>query len=197
MKRFLKILTGLLFTTGFILIGYALYHIWDGNYQVEKRIVEAKKIVEQNNNDSQIDPSSLSYQKGETIGILKIPKLKKELPIIEGTDEEELEKGVGHYTGTAYPLQNDQIVLSGHRDTVFRNFGELETGDTFIVELEYGKFKYEIYEMDIVPADDTTVIRSTAPDEILTVTTCYPFHYIGNAPERAIFYAKPVSKGKE
>ncbi|NWN98490.1 MAG: class D sortase, partial [Bacillus sp. (in: Bacteria)] len=149
-------------------------------------------IVEQNNNDSQIDPSSISYQQGETIGILKIPKLKKELPIIEGTDEEELEKGVGHYTGTAYPLQNDQIVLSGHRDTVFRNFGELETGDTFIVELEYGKFKYEIYEMDIVPADDTTVIRSTAPDEILTVTTCYPFHYIGNAPERAIFYAKPV-----
>lgn len=197
MKRFLKILIGLLFTTGFILIGYALYHIWDGNNQVEKRIVEAKKIVEQNNNDSQIDPSSLSYQKGETIGILKIPKLKKELPIIEGTDEEELEKGVGHYTGTAYPLQNDQIVLSGHRDTVFRNFGELETGDTFIVELEYGKFKYEIYEMDIVPADDTTVIRSTAPDEILTVTTCYPFHYIGNAPERAIFYAKPVSTGKE
>lgn len=192
MKRFLKILIGLLFTTGFILIGYALYHIWDGNNQVEKRIVEAKKIVEQNNNDSQIDPSSLSYEKGETIGILKIPKLKKELPIIEGTDEEELEKGVGHYTGTAYPLQNDQIVLSGHRDTVFRNFGELETGDTFIVELEYGKFKYEIYEMDIVPADDTTVIRSTAPDEILTVTTCYPFHYIGNAPERAIFYAKPV-----
>ncbi|PAC35699.1 class D sortase [Caldifermentibacillus hisashii] len=192
MKRFLKILIGLLFTTGFILIGYALYHIWDGNNQVEKRIVEAKKIVEQNNNDSQIDPSSLSYQKGETIGILKIPKLKKELPIIEGTDEDELEKGVGHYTGTAYPLQNDQIVLSGHRDTVFRNFGELETGDTFIVELEYGKFKYEIYEMDIVPADDTTVIRSTAPDEILTVTTCYPFHYIGNAPERAIFYAKPV-----
>ncbi|AWI13595.1 class D sortase [Caldifermentibacillus hisashii] len=197
MKRFLKILIGLLFTTGFILIGYALYHIWDGNNQVEKRIVEAKKIVEQNNNDSQIDPSSLSYQKGETIGILKIPKLKKELPIIEGTDEEELEKGVGHYTGTAYPLQNDQIVLSGHRDTVFRNFGELETGDTFIVELEYGKFKYEIYEMDIVPADDTTVIRSTAPDEILTVTTCYPFHYIGNAPERAIFYAKPVSTGKK
>ncbi|WP_404996338.1 class D sortase [Caldifermentibacillus hisashii] len=197
MKRFLKILTGLLFTTGFILIGYALYHIWDGNNQVEKRMVEAKKIVEQNNNDSQIDPSSLSYQKGETIGILKIPKLKKELPIIEGTDEEELEKGVGHYTGTAYPLQNDQIVLSGHRDTVFRNFGELETGDTFIVELEYGKFKYEIYEMDIVPADDTTVIRSTAPDEILTVTTCYPFHYIGNAPERAIFYAKPVSTGKK
>lgn len=197
MKRFLKILIGLLFTTGFILIGYALYHIWDGNNQVEKRIVEAKKIVEQNNNDSQIDPSSLSYQKGETIGILKIPKLKKELPIIEGTDKEELEKGVGHYTGTAYPLQNDQIVLSGHRDTVFRNFGELETGDTFIVELEYGKFKYEIYEMDIVPADDTTVIRSTAPDEILTVTTCYPFYYIGNAPERAIFYAKPVSKGKE
>lgn len=192
MKRFLRVLIGLLFTAGFILVGYALYHIWDGNNQVEKRMEEAKEMVEQNNKESQIDPFSLSYQKGETIGILSIPKLKKELPIIEGTDAEELEKGVGHYIGTAYPLQNDQIVLSGHRDTVFRNFGELETGDTFIVELEYGKFKYDIYKIDIVSADDTTVIRSTAPDEILTVTTCYPFHYIGNAPKRAIFYAKPV-----
>jgi len=44
---------------------------------------------------------------------------------IEGTDEEELAQGVGHYTGTGCPGENKQILLSGHRDTVFRQFGEL------------------------------------------------------------------------
>jgi sortase A len=193
MKHFIKILSILLFTIGILLVGYAVYQIWDGNKQVEKSTAEAKKIVEKADDSPVINPSQITYKTGETIGLLKVPKLNKELPIVEGTDEEELEKGVGHYTGTAYPLQKDQIVLSGHRDTVFRNFGKLKKGDKFIVQLSYGEFTYKIYQIDIVPADDTSVIHSTAPDEILTVTTCYPFYYIGDAPDRAIFYAKPVS----
>src|SRR5690606_9435267 len=131
---------------------------------------------------------------GDTIGLLYIPKLGRDLPIIEGTNPEELERGVGHYLGTALPGQKDQIVLSGHRDTVFRNFDQLAIGDTFVLKLPYGTFEYEIFDTEIVSADDTTVIRSTAPEEILTVTTCYPFYFIGNAPDRFIFYAKPVDE---
>lgn len=131
---------------------------------------------------------------GEVVGILSIPKINGELPIIEGTDEDDLEKGVGHYKGTAYPLQNDQIVLSGHRDTVFRRMGELEIGDIFTVKLPYGNFTYIITETKIVEADDRTVIKSTAPNEILTVTTCYPFSFVGNAPQRYIITALPVDE---
>ncbi|WP_282173150.1 class D sortase [Cytobacillus firmus] len=137
-------------------------------------------------------PIDISFDQGEAIGILKIPRLKAELPIIEGTDEDELEKGVGRYSTTVFPGQHDQILLSGHRDTVFRSLSELEIGDIFEVSMPYGEFTYEITDSKIVDADDTTVIRSTAPNEILTVSTCYPFSYVGNAPSRYILNAKRI-----
>ncbi|MFP7442846.1 class D sortase [Bacillus infantis] len=132
------------------------------------------------------------FKTGDIIGILEIPALKAELPIIEGTDEEELEKGVGHYAGTVFPGQKDQILLSGHRDTVFRKIGELKMGDELVVKMPYGDFTYEIIDSFIVDADDTTVIKPTAPEEILTLSTCYPFYFVGSAPERYILTAKRV-----
>ncbi|MBM7599152.1 LPXTG-site transpeptidase (sortase) family protein [Virgibacillus halotolerans] len=129
-------------------------------------------------------------KEGDTIGLLYIPRLDREIPIISGTDEDELAKGVGHYSSTALPGQKDQILLSGHRDTVFRQFGELENGDEIQVKMESETFVYEIYDTEIVDADDRSIIQPTAPDEVLTLSTCYPFSYIGNAPDRYIVYAK-------
>src|SRR5690606_3224100 len=113
---------------------------------------------------------------------------------VEGVDEEELEKGVGHYKGTAFPSQDGQIVLSGHRDTVFRRLGELQIGDELVVQMPYGEFTYVIEDTDIVDADDRTVINPNIDEELLTVTTCYPFTYVGSAPDRYIIYAKPKVK---
>ncbi|MCU9612999.1 class D sortase [Caldibacillus lycopersici] len=202
MQKVLKVIMILLFVSGLGLVGYSVYQITDGANKVQEKTAEAKDLINEAGYNSKgqpkdvdwskIDVDSLSFDKGETMGILYVPKLDKEIPIVEGTDPDELELGVGHYTGTALPLQKDQIVLSGHRDTVFRNFDQLKIGDSFVVQLPYGSFEYKIYETEIVSADDTTVIRSTAPDEILTVTTCYPFYFLGNAPDRFIFYAKPV-----
>ncbi|MBY6051972.1 class D sortase [Cytobacillus firmus] len=152
-------------------------------YEVNK---ESKSVLQTE------QPIDVFFDQGEAIGILKIPRLKAELPIIEGTDEDELGKGVGHYSTTVFPGQHDQILLSGHRDTVFRSLGELEIGDIFLVSMPYGEFTYEITDSKIVDADDTTVIRSTAPNEILTVSTCYPFSYVGNAPSRYILNAKRI-----
>lgn len=133
----------------------------------------------------------LSFQDGQSIGILEIPIIDKELPIVQGTDEDSLKQGVGHYTGTVYPGQQDQILLSGHRDTAFTGLDKLKTGDSIIVKMQHGTFHYAVVGTEIVDADDTTVIRSTAPVEMLTLSTCYPFRYIGNAPERYIIYAEP------
>lgn len=129
-------------------------------------------------------------QQGDVIGILYIPRLEREIPIISGTDEAQLSRGVGHFTTTSLPGQGDQILLSGHRGTVFRRLGELEHGDKIEVRMRSGIFTYEIFDTEIVDADDRTVIRSTAPDEILTLSTCYPFSYIGSAPDRYIIYAR-------
>ncbi|WP_394582830.1 class D sortase [Cytobacillus firmus] len=153
--------------------------------RIQNEVNKERKSVLQT--EQRID---VSFEQGEAIGILKIPRLEAELPIIEGTDEDELEKGVGHYSTTVFPGQPDQILLSGHRDTVFRRLGELKIGDILQVNMPYGEYKYEITETEIVDADDTTVINSTAPHEILTVSTCYPFSYVGNAPYRYILSAK-------
>lgn len=127
----------------------------------------------------------------DVIGLLEIPKIEAELPIIEGTDEEMLEQGVGHYSASVFPSDGEQILLSGHRDTVFRKFGDLAIGDRFIVKMPYGTFEYEIKHTEIVDKDDTSVIRSMEK-EVLVVSTCYPFHFVGAAPDRYVVYAYPI-----
>lgn len=131
--------------------------------------------------------------KNDVIGLLEIPKIDAELPIIEGTDEEMLDKGVGHYSSGVFPSDGEQILLSGHRDTVFRKFADLKVGDRFIVKMPYGTFEYEMKSSKIVDKDDTSVIRSMG-EEVLVLSTCYPFHYVGPAPDRYVIYAYPVSK---
>lgn len=136
-----------------------------------------------------------SAEYGENLGVLEIPKIDAQLPIVEGTDQESLAKGVGHFQTSSFPLDDNQIVLSGHRDTVFRRMGELELGDVITVKLAYGSFDYEVINTKIVDEDDRTIIVPH-DEEILTVTTCYPFYYVGNAPDRYIVYAKPVWKSE-
>lgn len=201
MKRFslLFILAGL----AFIVIGG--YRLIETKNAQRSSLVEAREIVgEQSKSLVPIDKNqslartktensrSFKPEDGDTVGILSIPRIDAALPIVEGTDPDDLVKGVGHYSDSAYPLQQDQILLSGHRDTVFRRMGELEIGDVFVLQLSYGNFTYEIDNTRIVDADDRTVIKSTAPNEILTVTTCYPFSFIGNAPKRYVLTAKPM-----
>jgi sortase A len=85
---------------------------------------------------------SVYPSKGDNIGSLTIPALKRKLPILQGTDDEELRKGVGHFTQSVLPGEEDNCVLSGHRDTVFRQLGELKIGDLLIVQTAAGTFTY-------------------------------------------------------
>lgn len=181
---------------GLVLLGIGGYQYFKIQAAEKQTMTEATELLEQSSkqdNDAQkVTPQNFFPEMGDAVGILEIPTLEAKLPIVEGTDPDDLEKGVGHYLGSAYPEQNDQIVLSGHRDTVFRSLGDVKVGDTFTVKLPYGDFEYEMVNSKIVDADDTTIIKSTAPDEELVITTCYPFSYVGNAPERYIIYAKPI-----
>ena len=125
---------------------------------------------------------------GDVIGTLSIPKIKKTIKIIEGTGTKELKLGVGHYVGSVLPGVSDNSVLAGHRDSVFRNLGQLKIGDLVTVRTSYGTFVYEVHKIRIVNANDRTVIVPTQ-DAILTLSTCYPFRFIGNAPKRYVVQA--------
>ncbi|GGP17141.1 class D sortase [Oceanobacillus neutriphilus] len=161
--------------------------------QAEERIDQGISTQDDAEQDIEETIEQFDVEADEAFATLEIPKLGKTLPIVEGTDPDSLDKGVGHLSNSVLPGQNEQILLSGHRDTVFRDFGELEIGDTFVVKMPYGEYSYEIRETEIVPEDDTSVIREMG-EEVLVVTTCYPFHFVGSAPERFVAYAYPVSE---
>ncbi|MGB4593975.1 MAG: class D sortase [Coriobacteriia bacterium] len=129
---------------------------------------------------------------GDVIGSLSIPALEQTFPIVEGTGDGELKRGVGHFAQSVLPGVNDNCVLSGHRDTVFTDLGKLKTGDQLVVETSAGTFIYEISRIRIVDKDDKTVIVPTN-HAVLTVTTCYPFNYVGSAPDRYILVADLVT----
>ncbi len=84
------------------------------------------------------------------------------------------------------------IVIAGHRDSVFAKFGSLKVGDLLVVNTNYGKFVYHIDSFRIVKANDRTVIVPT-DDARLTLSTCYPFRFIGNAPKRFVVNASLLS----
>lgn len=159
---------------------------------------QAEPVVEEpaaKSTGKTLKPKALYQEKpveGDNIGDLYIPKLEATLPIIHGTDEEELEKGVGHFAGSVLPGEDDNSVLSGHRDTVFRELGEVGKGDLLVVTTEAGKFTYKVRQVRIVDEDDRTVIVPK-PRATLTVSTCYPFDFVGYAPDRYILVADLIS----
>lgn len=130
---------------------------------------------------------------GEKLGELKFPSLSYEVPVVEGTHPKELKSGVGHFTGSVLPGQSGNVVLSGHRNTSFRKIEELKKGDQIKFTTPYGEFVYETTEFKITGAKDESIIVPT-DYETLTLTTCYPFNYVGDAPERFIVYTKLLSK---
>jgi sortase A len=125
---------------------------------------------------------------GHAIAILRIPKLHLEVPVLDGTDAITLNRGVGRIRGTAFPGQGGNIAIAGHRDGFFRGLKDIHAGDE--IELLAAQ-RTDIYIVDrtvIVDPDDTSVLENGATPA-LTLVTCYPFHYIGNAPRRFVVEA--------
>lgn len=145
--------------------------------------------------DTKINPQEIYNQvsigRGDYIGKITIPDLKETLPIYQGTETAQLKMGIGHFEKSVLPGVSDNSVLSGHRDSVFSQLGKLKIGEFVIVETVAGKFTYKISGFRIVGANDRTVIVPTKT-AVLTLTTCYPFHYIGSAPKRFIVSADLV-----
>ena len=191
---------------GLVLISWASYQIYKQSNPApismeqpeEQRELVAfvPESVEAANEVEDLDADEILYPirpaVGENIGNLSLPAINQVLPIFHGTDEDELSRGIGHFAGSVLPGENDNSVLSGHRDTVFKELGKLEIADQLIVETLAGKFTYEIREIKIVPSDDKSIISPTT-SAALTITTCYPFDVIGDSPDRYILIADLVS----
>ncbi|EJR49837.1 sortase [Bacillus cereus VD107] len=143
---------------------------------------------------SQVSSTQIQYKEGEKVAMLHIPKIKKKFSIYWGASDATLKKGVGMFVSdlTTTPSGGGHTVLSGHRDTVFTELGDLKEKDSLLVEYDNKIYTYEIQKKWITNADDRTVIVKKE-EPTLTLTTCYPFDYIGDAPDRYIIEAKLIN----
>ena len=129
------------------------------------------------------------------MAVLRIPKIKLEVPVLKGTDDWTLNRAVGHIEDTALPGTAGNMGIAGHRDSFFRGLKDLVVGDALDVALEGRTERYLVTNIWIVKPEDVWVIDPT-PTPAITLVTCYPFYFVGSAPQRYIVRAIPESTGK-
>jgi sortase A len=125
------------------------------------------------------------------IGRIEIQRLGLSVVVAEGTDQPTLRRAVGHITGTALPGQAGNIGIAAHRDTFFRPLRNVRRNDLITVTTPLGLYRYRVVSTRVVAPDDVAVLGSDG-HEILTLVTCYPFYFIGAAPNRFIVRAARV-----
>jgi sortase A len=138
--------------------------------------------------------STLETPGPEPPAILRIPRIRLEVPVLEGTDEITLNRGTGHIEDTAAPGADGNSGIAGHRDGFFRGLKDIGVGDVLELETVNKKEIYRVEQIWIVDPEDVWVLDPT-PTRSVTLVTCYPFYYVGPAPRRYIVRA--VYRGPE
>ncbi len=131
---------------------------------------------------------SLSYEFAPPIGVIEIPKIHLAVPLLDGTDYLTLNHAVGRIAGTARPGEQGNIGIAGHRDGFFRDLQKVKVGDAVELKTRKGTATYVVDQIRIVKPENIEVLRPRAVPS-LTLVTCYPFHFIGSAPQRYIVRA--------
>ena len=126
---------------------------------------------------------------GTLIGRLAIPRLNLRAIVREGAGRDTLDVALGHIPGTALPGQPGNAGIAGHRDTLFRGLRNIQKNDAIEFQTPAGTYNYRVESTGIVKPDDVSVLNRSQHSE-MTLVTCYPFYYVGSAPDRFIVKAR-------
>lgn len=132
--------------------------------------------------------SSLAEHFDPPLAVLRIAKVHLEVPVLEGTDDLTLNRGVGHIEGTGRPGEEGNVGIAGHRDGFFRVLKDIGQGDEIELVTANRKDVYKVNQITLVRPSDVSVLEAR-PGRSLTLVTCYPFYFIGSAPQRYIVQA--------
>lgn len=125
------------------------------------------------------------------IGRIDVARLGLSVVVMEGTSAHTLRRAVGHIAGTALPGEQGNVGISGHRDTLFRPLKDIRHDDIIMVTTPAGEYRYRVVSMEVVSPENTSILNSDGSDT-LTLVTCYPFYFVGPAPDRFIVRAERV-----
>jgi LPXTG-site transpeptidase (sortase) family protein len=127
----------------------------------------------------------------QALGRLEVPSAGVSVMVLEGTDDDTLNRAVGHIEGTALPDEDGNLGIAGHRDSFFRGLRHVEKGDRISLATHQGLARYEVTEISIVRPSDIEVLDPT-DQAAITLVTCYPFYFVGKAPKRYVVRADRV-----
>lgn len=171
-----------LLAVGLLALGYTAYVVADAKaYQA----IEQRQF-EQARQDTAAAPALVD---GGSIGEIDIPRLRLTAIVVQGDSEAILQRAVGHLADTALPGESGNVVLAGHRDTFFRPLKRVHAGDAITLKTRHGDFAYRVESTSVVPPSDVQVLQPTG-GRTLTLITCFPFSYLGSAPDRFIVRAR-------
>jgi sortase A len=134
---------------------------------------------------------SLHTKRDQPIAFLLIPKIHLKVPVFNGTDDLTLDRGVGRIAGTAEIGQNGNVGIAGHRDGFFRGLKDIEPGDAIELVTRGKTIHFVIERTEIVKRKDVSVLTN-AQVPSLTLVTCFPFYFVGSAPQRFIVHAASI-----
>ncbi len=133
----------------------------------------------------------LAQQFQPPLALLRIGKIGLQAPVLDGTDDLTLNRGTGWITGSARPGEPGNVGIAGHRDSFFRGLKDLRIGDTMDLVTQNKQQTFVVEDVRVVSPDDVSVLRPRATPS-LTLVTCYPFYFVGSAPQRYIVQASLV-----
>lgn len=136
---------------------------------------------------------SLHLLQGDPVAVLAIDRLKIKAPVFAGTDELVLNRGLGWIPGTARPGESGNSGIAGHRDGFFRGLKDVATGETIELKTHLSRLIYRVDAIEIVVPENVGVLRPRGVDS-LTLVTCFPFYFAGDAPQRFIVKAQFVKR---
>jgi sortase A len=138
-------------------------------------------------------PREPAPARGDLLGRLEVARLGLSTIVLEGDDAHALKLGIGHIPGTPFPWTDGNSALAGHRDTFLRALRGIREGDRVELETPKATYHYVVDFIQVVSPDDVSVLApASAP--ALTLVTCYPFSFVGNAPKRFVVRALRVDK---
>ena len=162
----------------------------------DARAAEAGRRLPGESPDDAVGTSGTAVRRlepGAWVARLEAPAVDLKATVLEGSDDRTLRRAAGHIEGTPLPGEPGNIGIAGHRDTTFYPLRKLETGDRLSLTTASRIFEYEVRDTWIVEPEDVHVLDPTTAAAI-TLVTCYPFNFVGNAPQRFIVRAELVSE---
>lgn len=174
----------ILMTCGVLSLAYA------GYVKVDASAYQAIAIRRLELSRPALQPRILA--EGDVIGEILVPHLHLKAIVVQGDSSSILRRAVGHLSQTALPGEPGNVALAAHRDTFFRPLHKIRPGDVVTFDVPGREFRYEVESTRVVSPKEVGVLHPSSTGRELTLITCYPFDYIGPAPDRFVVRAREI-----